>query len=302
MNLTQLRYFQAVCKYNSVTHASQHLHISQPSLSNAVQDLEKEFDVTLFKRQYRGMQLTPEGHRLLELADQLLEHADQVHQIMSDLGRKQKCLRLGIPPMIGSLILPGIYRSFLKHHPNIRINITEGGRQTLMRQLDEHSLDMVFLPHDTPFGASYQTLPFSSPETVCCVSSLHPLSKKYSVCAGDLESEPLVLFKNSFFQTERILSRFTEQNITPNILLQTDQLSTVHKLVSSKTAVGFLFRELAESYPDLVPIPLEPVMKMQISLIWESGKYLSHDMKEFIEYIKRISRFYAGKNEEAADQ
>ena len=55
MNLIQLRYFQAVCACGNLTQAAQQLHISQPSLSSAIQTLEKEFGVGLFVRQYRGV-------------------------------------------------------------------------------------------------------------------------------------------------------------------------------------------------------------------------------------------------------
>ena len=66
MNLIQLRYFQAVCACGNLTQAAQQLHISQPSLSSAIQTLEKEFGVGLFVRQYRGVELTAEGEQLLK--------------------------------------------------------------------------------------------------------------------------------------------------------------------------------------------------------------------------------------------
>ena len=116
MTLTQLRYFQAVCRFHSVTQASDFLHISQPSISSAIRDLEQEFGVVLFLRQYRGMSLTEEGLHFLELADSLLAHADQVRQAMADIGQKRRQFQLGIPPMIGSTLrrpVPGL------RHPDL---------------------------------------------------------------------------------------------------------------------------------------------------------------------------------------
>ena len=71
MNLIQLRYFQAVCACGNLTQAAQQLHISQPSLSSAIQTLEKEFGVGLFVRQYRGVELTAECEQLLKLSRSL---------------------------------------------------------------------------------------------------------------------------------------------------------------------------------------------------------------------------------------
>ena len=60
MTLIQLKYFQTICKYNNITRASAELHVSQPSLSNAVKELEREFGVSLFTRRSSGLELTPE--------------------------------------------------------------------------------------------------------------------------------------------------------------------------------------------------------------------------------------------------
>ena len=57
MTLIQLKYFQTICKYNNITRASAELHVSQPSLSNAVKELEREFGVSLFTRRSRGLEL-----------------------------------------------------------------------------------------------------------------------------------------------------------------------------------------------------------------------------------------------------
>ena len=86
MNLIQLRYFQTVCACGNLTQAAELLHISQPSLSSAIHALEKEFGVDLFIRQYRGMELTAEGERLLKMSRSLTEDADKMLRIMQELG------------------------------------------------------------------------------------------------------------------------------------------------------------------------------------------------------------------------
>ena len=104
MNITQLKYFHAVAAYHTVSLAAQHLYISQPSLSNAIAALEKEFSVSLFYRRYNGMFLTPEGTKLYNSTKELLSRFDEVEEMMRAMGNDRKQLRLGIPPMIGSFI------------------------------------------------------------------------------------------------------------------------------------------------------------------------------------------------------
>lgn len=291
MNFTQLKYFNAVCTYQTVSAAAEYLHISQPSLSAAIKELERDFGVTLFQRHHRGMMLTPEGELFYKMSKDLLNRAEQLEHIMNDLGKERKVLRLGVPPMIGSLLLPYIYREFLTMHPDISLEITEGGRDELLSRLSEDFLDMVFLPHNRPIDPNLSALKTASLEIVCCAAKNNPILINKEVSASDLANTPLVLFKNSFFQTEEIKKWFAVEGIKPNILLQTAQLSTVESIISNNTAVGFLFRPLIESNPALVAVPTRSPIYVDVSLVWKKDAYFLGCMKEFKEYINGKNPF-----------
>lgn len=286
MNLVQLKYFRAVCKYQSVSAAAEYLYISQPTLSTAIKELEREFGVILFRRHHRGMVLTDEGAELLKHCDRLLSHADQVERIMNDFGKRRKVLRLGVPPMIGSLFLPHVFREFLPSNPDIKLDITEGGRQEMLNQLSKDLLDMVFLSHNAPFEASLQSIQVAQFETVCCVSKDNPIAKLDSVCPKDLTEVPVVLFRDSFFQTEEIKKWFSASLVKPNILLQTNQLSTLQNLIRNDIAVGFMFRELLTNESEIVPIPMKVPLNVNVSLVWRQGTRFFNAMDSFLEYVK----------------
>ena len=288
MNLVQLRYFQAVCRLQNMTHASEALHVSQPSISAAIKELEAEFHVTLFHRRYRGMIMTKEGEQFLALAEGLLNHADQAHQTMEDISRHRQTLRLGIPPMIGTLLLPHILHGFLEKNPNLAVTIEEGGRQDLENRLVNSQLDLAFLPHDRPFEKPLTALPILDLETLCCVSIVHPLASRRRISISDLDGQPLVLFKNSFFQTKTILDRYAHSDCKPNVALYTDQVLTVQKLISRNLAVGFLFDRLVVHLRDLVGIPLDPPLPVHISLVWKEGGYIFPNMERFMEFVHTI--------------
>lgn len=284
MTLDQLRYFQAVCNLGSVIRASEFLRISQPSVSAAIINLEREFETQLFTRQNKRMIVTKEGTVLLELANDLLKRADSTVKTMKNLGNNRS-LTLGVPPMLSSFILPIIYGSFLKAHPDFKINIEESDRSGLLRLLDENRISMAFLPHEVPFDDRYKSVLLTELNNVCCVKNGHRLSQRKSVSIEDLKNEPLALFKNSFFQTERILERYKESGFTPNILLDTAQVSTVQSVVSKGLAVGFVFEFLLESMPDLAGIPLDPPMHTKVSLVWKQSENLSGNMNRFIKFV-----------------
>ena len=288
MTLDQLLYFQAVCKYNGVSQAAKHLNISQPSVSAAISKLENEFGTMLFTRQSKRLTLTKEGTRLLELANDLLSGADNIAKTMQDL-RNDRVLNLGIPPMLSSYILPILYGDFLKSHPDFKINIVEDDRSGLMGLLEENKIDMAFLPHDQPFDSRFHAKHLTELANVCCVNREHRLANKKTVKIQDLKDEPLVLFKNSFFQTERILERFKQKEYAPNILLDTAQVSTVQNMAANGLAVGVIFAFLLKTTPELVGIPFDPPMYTQVSLVWKQGEYLSGNMNQLIGFFHNFS-------------
>ena len=290
MTLDQLRYFQAVCQYDSVSLAAEHLNISQPSVSNAIANLEREFDIVLFNRQHKRLVLTKEGQIMRELAGQLLAQAEQLSRTMRVLGDKNQILRLGVPPMIGSLVLPILFEKHFSRYPQLQVQVAEDDNSGLKQQLADDRVDMAFLPHAHPFDSGWESVPLATLQNLCFVNKTHPLALRTSIGLAELKDEQLVLFKNSFFQTERILGEFAKLNCQPNISLYTAQLSTMQNMILSNDAVGFMFAFLRKTSPDLVGIPLEPPMTTQVSLVWKKGRPVSADMENLIRFTRQLAQ------------
>ena len=145
---------------------------------------------------------------------------------------------------------------------------------------------MAFLPHDREWEAPFRSILFSTQQNVCCVARGHPLARRKNIGIHEIGEEGLVMFKNSFFQTERILERFSREGKKPNVLLYTAQLSTVQNMITAGAAVGFVFELLAASTPDAVGIPLLPPMTTDISLVWKQDRPLTENMRDLIRFAK----------------
>ncbi len=291
MNLIQLKYFVSVCETGTVSAAAENLYIAQPSLSNAIKEMEQEFGVKLFARQHRGMVITPEGERLYKMAKELLSRAQQTENIMKDMGKQRKILRLGVPPMIGSVVLPKIYRDFMSDNPDIHIEITEGGQQELLSRLSEGFLDMAFIPQENFEEKGFAGINIVKTEIVCCVSRENALADKESITAKELSKTPIVIFKDSFYHTEEVRKWFSDSKVKPNIILQTAQLSTIQSLVSNNIAAGFMFRPLIDEKKGFRAISASPVMDIDISLVWKKDSYFFSSMKKFLEYVEGHNLF-----------
>ncbi|MBR3932500.1 MAG: LysR family transcriptional regulator [Clostridia bacterium] len=291
MNINQLQYFKCVYMYRSVSKAAEELHISQPSVSNSIKDLEEEFGVKLFNRFHGGMEPTVHGDTLFALSKDILSKLEQTKHIMSELGRENKIIRLGIPPMIGSLFLPPVLKSMAVVFPDIKLHITESGREELLKKLNDGLVDIAFIPHNENLNLNLCVKHVAKFEIAFCVSEKNKLSEKSTVSAKDLSDVPLVLFDDTFFQTEKIKSWFSVSNVKPDIILQTGQLSTIKSLISKNIASGFLFKEMSVLNDGIKFIPTCSKIYADISLVWKKDSYLCSLMDKFSNFVSKINVF-----------
>ena len=291
MNITQLKYFHAVAIYRTVSLAAQHLYISQPSLSNAIKELEREFAVSLFYRRYNGMFLTPEGTKLFNSTKELLARYDEVERMMHNLGRDTKELRLGIPPMISSFILTDIYKDFILKNADLDLLITEKGRYELVEMLNDGILDAVILPHTKPFDSSISAKKIGTLEIVCCVNKNNPLAIEKEITPKMLEGTPLVLFSDSFFQTKKIKSWFSEEGVEPTVSIQTEQLSTAQNMIENDLAVGFMFKDVVMKNAWVSTVTLSPKIFVDVSVLRKKDVYDFEGVKNLEKFLKERNIF-----------
>lgn len=287
MTLQQLSYFVAACRHGNISHAAEEFGVSQPSVSAAIKNLENEFGLCLIRRRQTGFTLTADGEDFRKMAERLLEQAESVRWVMTARGKNRSFIRLGVPPMVASILLPALYGEFHAVHPEIEIQIREMGREDLLNALDRDLLDLAFLPHTEAFPSEYQAIPAGRYETVCCMAKEHPLAAKERITAADLAGVPLALFSKSFFHTERIHTFFRTAGIQPEVLHTTSQLSTVEQLIAEGVAVGFLFRELAERSSLFKGVALAPSLQTEVSLVLRRDRFVSEGMQRFADYIEK---------------
>ncbi len=291
MTLNQLKYFQAVCNHGGVNRAAEILNISQPSVSNSIKELEKEFGLSLFIRENKRLNLTKEGEEFLRHASRILQNVEEAERAMKSLAEKT-VLKLGIPPMLSSLLTPFIYDDCKKAILDLHIEIVEGDRQELMEKLEKNLIHIALLPYNRPSDSKYRFEHIVKLENVACVHRDHPLANRRSVAVRELVGEPLIMFKDSFFQTGRILERFACENLAPHILLNTVQLSTLKQMVHKGLGIGFVYEFVVKSEPAFREISLEPPLFTDIYLVWRNGGYAFSDIKKFLTFAKRLGNMF----------
>ncbi|MDD5859330.1 MAG: LysR family transcriptional regulator [Eubacteriales bacterium] len=289
MNLNQLKYFQTVYLYGNVSRAADILHISQPSLSESIRTLEDEFGVLLFDRRYRGMKPTEAGDRLFVLSRSLLDDAARIERIMDELGKDRHTIRIGITPMLGSIIIPKIIKRFFMLHPEMRLEVLEPNREDLLKKVDDEMIDIAFIVHKDPLPGTYASIFVSKLEIGCVAHAADSLAEKQTLAVQDLEGHRVVMFTNAHFHAVMLRQYFKEAGVRPDILLQTSQLSTMLEIVRNNLATGFLFKEMMGEFSDLTYIPFEDPIHVNVSMIWNKTAGHFKEMDEFIQFMRQVS-------------
>jgi len=290
MTLMQMRYFAAVCQDENVTKAAETLHVSQPSVSNAIRSLESELGVPLFHRIKRRLILTQEGEIFRREVLSLLQAADRLEQKMRELGENRKLVRIGVPPMVGTILFPPMLVSFRELYPDVRMEITEHGSMSCRDQVSEETLDLAIVITNGLDVGRLRCLPIMETQLVFCVSERHPLSGRASVTLEDCCTQPQILLPDGSYNRALMERLYKARGLQPNVLLYSSQLYTIESLIREGAAAAFLFRELAERMQGVVGIPLEPEIEpIHIGLIWKRNIPLFADVTHFIEFSRGYS-------------
>ena len=299
MTLVQLHYFRAVCAHKNITRAARELHISQPSLSKAIRDLEGELGLSLFYRLHTGLVLTEEGAQLLEAAEALLREEDAFLERARALCGRDQTVRLGVPPMLSALVFPQLLQGFRDSFPQAGLQVVEKGTVSNRKLVLEGALDAAIVSHEPPDAPDLGSHCLGAAEICCYVSARHPLAGREKVSLPDLEAVPLVLLGEDAFLTGFLLERFRALGIEPQVLLHTNQLATIAQLVGRGVAASFLFDHVLPPEREIAKLPVAGLPRIRIYLIWNARRPLSPGTKNLIRLARLL--YPAPPREEAEE-
>ena len=287
MKIIQLQYFAEVVKTNNISKAAKHLYVSQPAISAAIRELEKEFNTSLFIRYNNQITLTDEGHYLYRLTMGLLDNYEKVKSDMFAFLKQFEILKIGIPPMLGTFILPSIINAYTKQNPNVEIQLLELGskanRQALIDREINMGLTVKSKDEELPEPLTYiklmdTTLLFS-------INSNHQLAKKEVISINELKDFPLILMKSDCLQPTLVENAFAQQNLFPNVKIKTNQLYTIKELIKNNNLGAFLFNQVIENEKEITGIKLSTPIDLEIVLAYRKDVNLNNISKDFIDCI-----------------
>src|SRR3954468_3759864 len=241
MELAQLRYALAVAETGNFTRAAERSHITQPSLSQQIINLEREVGHKLFHRLGRQAVLTEAGAVFLERARRILFEVENATKELSDhpsLGRR---ITVGAIPTVAPYLLPRLIKRCAKRYPNLQIDIREDFRSHLVHSIIEGELDLAIAALPVK-DQRLSVEPLLTEPLLLVVAKDHRLAQQRSVEAADFANENFVMLGTSSSLASQIRNFCGDHHIEPRIGFRCAQIATVKALVALGVGISILPR------------------------------------------------------------
>jgi len=252
MSLNRLTIFATVAKHLNFTRASEELHISQPSISQHVKQLQEEYRTVFYKRCARGIELTEAGRALLGKIRPILS---QIEKLNSSFDHSPRTIRSETFTVAGShsfsaALLPSLLAALNRNHTRIPITLRTDNSDAVEQMVLKAQADigLVSRPPKSPniFGE-----PFRKKIMVPFVAVSHPIARRSKLTLSDLSETPLIIRGNGIGKTtaEEIFEQLENRGIKLNIVMRCESPQAVKAAVRNKIGVGIVFREIID--PDI---------------------------------------------------
>lgn len=275
MFLRQFEYLVAVAEEQHFGRAAERCHVSQPSLSNGIKQLELELGVPLFRRGQRFHGLTAEGTRVSEWARRVIAHCDAMRDELAAMhDNLQGNLRVGAMPT-SSPVLPLFIRLLGQRHPGVRADIQFIGIEAMKIGLNNFSLDVAitYLGHDD--YRRLKTLPIYVEHLSLLVPDSGQFRNRTCITWAEAGELPLALLRPSMHERQFVDDAFKRVGRQPKPYVESE--SILHLMFHAQfgelaVIIPSHFARMPGLFPGTRALDLvDPVISQEVGLLWAEG-------------------------------
>ncbi|MCP3032357.1 LysR family transcriptional regulator [Halobacillus sp. A1] len=247
MNLEHLKTFHTVALKKNFSQTAKTLHISQPSVSLQIRQLEEYLGVTLFKRTTKSVYLTPAGELLLESAENILKQVNDTKKSIEKLSQKTSGnLIIGASLTIGEYILPYLLAEFSRKYPNIKLELKFYNSQQIIEKLNDKQIHLGFIESMISYPEFTQKA-FLQDELViiasCDKSTLQ--GENGYISTSKLFSLPFISREEGSGTRQVIEEKLQHNNLNPsklNVILELENTESIKSAVESGMGISIISR------------------------------------------------------------
>jgi aminoethylphosphonate catabolism LysR family transcriptional regulator len=235
MRLTQLRSFHAVATTGSFTKAAEALHVSQPTITTQVGQLEALYKVELFYRTGRRVRPTEMGERLLQLSRQMFSLESEAVQLLRESGElRSGHLRVAA---VGPSHVTKMLVAFNQRYPGIKVTVSTGNSQDVLDRLADYSADVGVLAQIAG-DKRFVSVPYSDHPLVIFCSTQHRFARRRSIRTAELQGERLILREPGSTTRKAIESALRSAKVTPEVVMEVGSREIIREAVAQGVGIA----------------------------------------------------------------
>jgi LysR family transcriptional regulator, low CO2-responsive transcriptional regulator len=277
LSLYKLEIFAVVVQAGSFSAAAQRLYMTQPAVSQHIQDLESSLGTSLFLRGRRGVSLTPAGEKLYDYTQMILRLVAEAESEVTNVENiSARQISIGATPGVSVYLLPEWLRGFRDKFPNLNIAVQTSITTDHITGVMDHTLDIGFVEGELDRvqrkGLGYLGL---RPVTLLVVvGAQHPWANRASVTLDMLNNQPFITRQLNSRTRVWMDNLFAEHRVTPHIIAEFDNQEAIKQAVMSNMGVTILpdYAVVHEKIAGLLhTLPVEGVdLQRELKLIYDA--------------------------------
>jgi len=296
MNLKHLEYFRVLASLEHYTNAANQLSITQPTLTYAISELEKELGTYLFEKQGRNNHLTKYGRFFLSYVDKALNELEKGEKQLRELtSPSHGTIDFAFIYTLGPHFVPTMIQTFSgeEGNENISFSFNQGNTKNIIQGLKDGKFDLAFcsLADNEP---DVDFIPLVQQELVIIVPLDHPLANCDSINLKDTAPYPFVFFNKQSGIRPLIDSLFANVGVTPQIVCEVEEDNAIAGLVSINYGIAIIPRIWSLNHFDVKILPIEyPFHERFIYIAYMKNKYLSPTVHRFRDFSISYSKTHS---------
>lgn len=289
-DFNKYRAFYAVAECKSFSKATELLHVSQPSISRSVKDLEQELDTKLFIRENKTVKLTENGEKLLGYVQKAFNNIIMAERALTE--NKEDLtgeVRIGIYSHLSLFMLPELIKEFTKIHPKVSFDIYSSSTNESTNKLKNRELDFVILQYPI-FTIENEYTEDIICELENCFFSGRKYYDLYTKQQNEIVEYPLILPTRGYEDINKLEKLFKKRNMVLKTNLRVYAIETTKKLVYKDLGIGWGLKKSVEeelNNKTLYEIPISfmnPTTKFSIAY---DEMFLDRTALEFLKFAKK---------------
>ncbi len=293
MTIRHLKIFVTVYEEKNMTAAGNKLFITQPTVSQAIQELESEYKVILFERLSRKLYATSSGEKLYQYAKHIIKLVDDMEESLQENSLKKK-LFIGVNYTVGAFLIHKCIEQFKRLYPNSEIKVIVNKSYVIKKMLRKNELDLAVIEEEMENASDLIQDMFYDDKIVIVAHPEYQLFEKKTITAHDIANEPLLLREKGAGVRDLFESRMNHLGLFTNPYWESTSTTALINAAKNKFGVAVLPFQLvkeniaAGTLKELEVKDLEQNRKLAI--VYHKNKFLTDAIQDFMKICHNLKK------------